>query len=510
MGSERRETAASLADRLRGADSPTTAARTAVETFVRRPEVDAAVVFTVEDGSFRPLAAQTDGLVAAERYRDAEEGIVGRVRETGEAALVEDIGSDPDAAPTASYGAIAAASTGDGVLATFGATGALDAGTLAAVETGAAQLAESLDRLALVAAADREQDRVRALFENVPDPAFEYVTTESGIEIEAVNTAFVQSFGFAPAEATGRTVGSLLVPDGEPNVERDARSVADREVTRHTTDGRTPFLLRRVPVDEAGRGYCIYADISALKRRERDLERQNERLDRFAGIVSHDLRNPLTVAEGYLDVAREEHDAESLAKVADAHDRIEAIIDDALSLARGGAAVVDPTRVAVADVAADAWDSVDTDGATVAIDTGRVVEADPARLQRLFENLFRNAVEHGSTSPPSQAQADAVEHSSTSPRSGTREDAVEHEDDAGSVTVRVHDTPDGIAVADDGPGIPPGEREGVFEPGYTTDHAGTGFGLAIVREIANAHGWSASVEESDDGGARFVITIDAA
>jgi signal transduction histidine kinase len=119
-------------------------------------------------------------------------------------------------------------------------------------------------------------------------------------------------------------------------------------------------------------------------------------------------------------------------------------------------------------------------------------------------------VEHGSTSPCSPAREDAAEHGSTSPRSGTREDAVEHGDDAGSVTVRVHDTPDGIAVADDGPGIPPEEREGVFGPGYTTAHAGTGFGLAIVREIANAHGWSASVEESDDGGARFVITIDAA
>ena len=158
------------------------------------------------------------------------------------------------------------------------------------------------------------------------------------------------------------------------------------------------------------------------------------------------------------------------------------------------------------------------------------IEADPDRLQRLLGNLFRNAVEHGSTSPPSQAQEDAVEHGSTSSRSQAREDAVEHgstsnrpkaddavesgsmssqaePDDAAdpSVTVQVERLADGgFAVADDGPGIPADDRDRVFESGYTTGD-GTGLGLAIVKTIAEAHGWTVSVAESDAGGARFVV-----
>ena len=100
-------------------------------------------------------------------------------------------------------------------------------------------------------------------------------------------------------------------------------------------------------------------------------------------------------------------------------------------------------------------------------------------------------MEHSSTSP--QQATDAVEHSSTAERS----------DGPVSVTVGAFDG--GFYVADDGPGIPPARRETVFDPGVTTAADGTGFGLAIVREIAEAHGWTVSVTESESGGARFEI-----
>jgi signal transduction histidine kinase len=101
-------------------------------------------------------------------------------------------------------------------------------------------------------------------------------------------------------------------------------------------------------------------------------------------------------------------------------------------------------------------------------------------------NLFRNAVEHGSTGPDSQARQDAVEQGG---------------DD---VAVRVGDLGDGgFFVADDGLGIPPDERDAVLDSGYTNSEAGTGYGLAIVDEIAAAHDWSLSVTESREGGARF-------
>jgi signal transduction histidine kinase len=66
--------------------------------------------------------------------------------------------------------------------------------------------------------------------------------------------------------------------------------------------------------------------------------------------------------------------------------------------------------------------------------------------------------------------------------------------------------PSGFFVDDDGPGIPPAEREKVFEVGYTSDEDGTGFGLNIVTEVANAHGWDVAVSEGARGGARFEVT----
>jgi signal transduction histidine kinase len=65
---------------------------------------------------------------------------------------------------------------------------------------------------------------------------------------------------------------------------------------------------------------------------------------------------------------------------------------------------------------------------------------------------------------------------------------------------------DGFYVADDGPGVPEADRESVFESGYSTDREGTGLGLTIVQEIAEAHGWEVSVTDSESGGARFEIT----
>ncbi len=209
--------------------------------------------------------------------------------------------------------------------------------------------------------------------------------------------------------------------------------------------------------------------------RERDLQRQNERLEEFAGIVSHDLRNPLNVASGHLELARERHDDDDLAAAAEAIDRSQALIDDLLTLARTGQGIGDREPVSLAAIARQSWANVDTAGATLEVETDRTVRADDTRLGQLFENLFRNSVEHAGP----------------------------------DVTVTVGDLADdgGFYVADDGPGVPESEREAVFESGYSTAEEGNGFGLRIVDQVAEAHGWSVAVVESADGGARFEVDV---
>jgi len=241
-----------------------------------------------------------------------------------------------------------------------------------------------------------------------------------------------------------------------------------------------------------------------LEAQERRLTRQNERLEEFASVVSHDLRNPLNVAEGRLELARGDYDSEHLAAVSQAHDRMEALIEDLLALAREGDAVTDYDRVPLGAVLEDCWTNVETSGATLLVDVDRDVRADESRIKQLFENLFRNAVEHSSTGSLSHAQGDAVEHGSTSPPSHAQGDAVDH--GGADVTVSVGELDGGFYVEDDGPGIPPDERDDVFETGYSTSREGTGFGLSIVGQVVDAHGWEVRVTEGTDGGARFEIT----
>jgi len=209
-----------------------------------------------------------------------------------------------------------------------------------------------------------------------------------------------------------------------------------------------------------------------LRSRERELERQNDRLDEFASFVSHDLRNPLNVAKGRLELARREHDNEHLEYVATAQDRMETLIDDVLALSRQGETIDEKDVVNLESIARDSWQNVETADATRVVETDLRIRADRSRLRQLLENLFRNAVEHGG-------------------------------DD---VTVRIGERADGFYVADDGPGVPADDREAVFTAGHSASSGGTGYGLAIVDQIVDGHDWAISITESETGGARFEIS----
>ena len=228
--------------------------------------------------------------------------------------------------------------------------------------------------------------------------------------------------------------------------------------------------------------YRTFGDLIAhtVARNERRLElrRQTERLEQFSAVVSHDLRNPLNVLSGYLDLVADDVERPKYEAMERAVLRMETLIDDLLMLARRGDAIDETEPVPIAAIAEDAWRSVRAPDATLTVaDDAARVEADPSRLRQLFENLFRNAVDHG-------GRGVNIEVGVEDDRSGVRE----------------------LYVADDGPGIPPDARGSLFESGFSTAGS-SGLGLAIVDRIADAHGWGLDVR--NDGGAVFELSFEA-
>ena len=202
------------------------------------------------------------------------------------------------------------------------------------------------------------------------------------------------------------------------------------------------------------------------------LEQTNKRLDDFASVVAHDLRNPLAAAMGYTEIVEETGKQAHFDKVESAHDRMERLIEDLLILARNETTVNDFREIDLGVIARDAWEFVDMPEASLTVtDDVPVVNGDPRRMVQLFENVFRNAIEHGGDSP--------------------------------HITIGELPEEAGFFIEDDGVGIPPDMRDTVFEHGVTTNENGTGFGLSIVADIAAVHGWDVTVTSGADGGARF-------
>jgi PAS domain S-box-containing protein len=327
---------------------------------------------------------------------------------------------------------------------------------------------------------DELEAQYRYLFEQAPVMAVVTRARDGRPVIEDCNRQFVETLGYDRMDVLGRYLDEFYTPESRRQLLDDGgyeRALngefvrEDRELVT-ADEGTIETLLRAVPrrdpdADVTGT-LALFVDISERKA----LEQEKNRLEEFTSVVSHDLRNPLNVAEGRVELAREEHDSDHLDAASNALDRMRELIEDLLSLARSGDRIDEVTPIELGPLVENCWRNVDTTDATVVTDAERTIRADRSRLRQLFENLFRNSIEH-----------------------------------AGSgVTVTVGGLADGFYVEDDGPGIPEGDRDAAFEAGYSTTDDGTGFGLSIVKQVVNAHGWTIRATDGSDGGARFEIT----
>jgi len=329
------------------------------------------------------------------------------------------------------------------------------------------------NRIEGVVGQQQTQKKYERLVENSPDGIAH--VSESG-EILAVNPALADRLGVDSDDLVGSNLSDAFDAEvGEQRLATGRRVVetGDAERTEDSYDGRY-FHNIFVPVETRSAHdsfQLISRDITERREREEELKRQNERLESFASVVSHDLRNPLNVAQSSVELLEDGANSNHVDRIDRSLVRMGDIIEDVLALARQGETVDAPSPVDIETMAEDAWSYVEADPVDLVVTADGRIEADASRLKQLLGNLFRNAVEHGE-----------------------------------ATTITVGRVDDGFFVADDGSGIPAADRDEVFEAGYSTARQGTGLGLAIVEEIATAHGWEISVTGSEDGGAKFEVT----
>ena len=306
----------------------------------------------------------------------------------------------------------------------------------------------------------------------------------SQFEPACIDATRLAEAGESPAAATGDEGGVATVGSAAASVatDRDEGTLLALPVVIEWQLAGTIVITvdrpREWDEDARQRLQAVGELVGHMERRRRqrqELERQNEQLEQFASVISHDLQNPLNVISGYLELAIETGNLDRLDPAVDAADRMSEMLEDLLTLAREGRAVGETETVDLEPIVEEAWENVETHDASLetagfgALDP---VEADGSRLQEAFENLFKNAIVHAGE----------------------------------DVDIRVETDGGTVYVADDGPGIPADKRDVVFEYGHTGGN-GTGLGLAIVQSIIEGHDWEIAAGESDAGGARFDIDL---
>jgi PAS domain S-box-containing protein len=444
-----------------------------------------------DDGeTLRPVAASDD---MSDRFSDLPdfprgEGLLWDVLESGEPRLYDDVQREARLASEMPFrGAVLVPLGERGVF----ASGSMEPATFDPFDQKLVSILAATTEVA-IERAEREQrlraheqeltaarNRFRSIFEHSND-AILIFDPEADEFLEA-NPRATTLLGYSREELLTR--GPSDIHPHEMDKFREFVDTIDTAGTARTdrlscvteSGEQVPAEISASTLEFDGRDsvLALIRDMSDLREYERELERQNERLENFANVISHDLRNPLNVATGHVELAKADCDSDHLEPVQSALERMEEMIQDLLALTRAAGSVEETDRVSLEAIVQGCWQNVATESTDLVVETESSIVADESRLRHVFENLFRNAIEHADS----------------------------------DVTITVGELSDrsGFYVADSGPGIPPEEHSNIFAQGYSTAEDGTGFGLSIVKEIVEAHGWTITITESDSGGARFEI-----
>lgn len=241
----------------------------------------------------------------------------------------------------------------------------------------------------------------------------------------------------------------------------------------HSPTKQRWFIMYAAGFEHYGEQHVLVShhNITDRKLAEIQSNARAEQLHTLLEVLTHDIRNPLNVIDGYTEMlAAELGNVSELNKIRRAADRMTEIMEATLEFTKTSA-LTEVESLELKEIAREGWKSVLTTDATLSVISSKRILGDRRLLLQLFENLFRNAIEH------------------------TGNDC--------AVTVGPLET--GFYVEDDGVGIPQNIRKKVTAADFSTRGTG-GLGLPIVQSIITAHGGNLLITESSEGGARFEIT----
>jgi PAS domain S-box-containing protein len=382
-------------------------------------------------------------------------------------------------------------------------------------------LAEANERLRQTNAdLERLKEGYRDLYHQAP---MMYFSLDAGGHFTTCNETLLRSLGYRREEVFGQPYGRVLAPAARAAYERNSAAyrVANEIETQWLKKDGTVIdvWIRTAPQqDEQGRfvrSRSAAQDVTERRRllhalvvKQRELERANEQLrrsnrelDRFTHVVSHDLREPLRTLEAFSNFLAQDYGdqlgpegRDYINHLVEASRRLGALIGDLLLLSRAGRVISTPRpvdlREAFRTVHGDLHDLIQRREAVVRLDDSMAgcpaVAGDPQRLMELLANLVGNGLKYN-TSPRPEVVLGYRPGSASS---------------NGPVT---------LYVRDNGIGIDPEYHEQVFQLfrrlHHRDEYEGTGAGLAICRQIVEAHGGWMWVESSAGRGSTFLFTL---
>lgn len=189
--------------------------------------------------------------------------------------------------------------------------------------------------------------------------------------------------------------------------------------------------------------------------------------------MSHDIRNPLTVINGYIDIIDKKYQTKYTDECQKAIDRIDKLVDDMIVLT----SAKDDMKIENIDVkksTKDVWKNIDQNDINIQYRQSANLMANETQFKQIIKCLIENTIEHTS----------------------------------GDVTfyVDVNKSTNEIIFGDDGCGIDEKHIQNVFDGGYSTNPNGNGLGLKIVDEIVQEHGWNITIGSNHDDGTEFRIS----